>query len=292
MRWQLHVAKLAVMGRLPFGARLRAVKRRFLGYPPNRGNLKGTLRDLEEMVGELAGMGRSLKGATVLEIGSGWFPVIPVMLAAADAQRVYLSDLTPRIDRGTLAATLGFLRSEHKDLGVVKHASRLEDFPFVYLAPLDLRRVEDQSVDFIMSRAVLEHIQKDDLLTLFRSLRPKLKADGLMLHCVDHSDHLEHHDKRLTKVNFLTWSDRLHTLVNALTREGENRLRHSDYVGLLAECGYEVIKANACMHEPTRQIAKGLRLAPRFRDLTPDEIAVLRSVYVAGLREPRADFRD
>ena len=105
-----------------------------------------------------------------------------------------------------------------------------------------------------------------------------------MLHCVDHSDHLEHHDKRLTKVNFLTWSDRLHTLVNALTREGENRLRHSDYVGLLAECGYEVIKANACMHEPTRQIAKGLRLAPRFRDLTPDEVAVLRSVYVAGLR--------
>src|SRR6187402_2154989 len=110
MRWQLHVAKLAVMGRLPFGAGLRAVKRRFLGYPPNRCNLKGTLRDLEEMVGELAGMGRSLKGATVLEIGSGWFPVIPVMLAAAGARRVYLSDLTPRIDRVTLAATLGFLR--------------------------------------------------------------------------------------------------------------------------------------------------------------------------------------
>lgn len=277
----MHVARLAVLKRLPFQDELRRLKRRLTGYAPDPGNLRGTVYDFEDMEAELRRTGRSFAGSTVLEIGTGWFPTIPITLCMRGARHVFMTDLNPHLDEVTFASTVAFLRREGGDYSRLPERSRLADFPLTYLAPFDVADVAPTSIDVVISRAVLEHIPEEQIASLFRALRPKLSANGVMLHCVDHSDHLEHRDKTLSKANFLTWGDRKHALVNRLTGEGENRLRHSDYVRLFEATGYKILMEKGEAHPETEQRLKHLKLSKRFQGRPLAELATLRSVYMA-----------
>lgn len=284
MGWKKHVIKLAILGRIPFGSSLRRVKRRLFGYSPELGNIRSTLSDFDDMCNAVERAGRSFVGATVLEIGSGWFPVIPIMLSASGAERIIMSDLTPHMDRTTFAASLDFLKSHFREvLGPVENAS-MEDFRFEYNAPFRADSITDGSIDFIISRTVLEHISVVELKNLLVQLRPKLALNGLMVHCIDHSDHLEHKDRSISKINFLTWSDRRHRFINWLTKAGENRLRHHEYRKLFVESGYKIIFESGQAHPDTVECAKKLPLQDHFSQMTPEEVSILSSVYVLSPR--------
>lgn len=286
--WRLEVARLAILGRLPFGAGLRRMKRRVFGYAPNVGNLLGALRNLDEMETELASLGRSFAAATVLEIGSGWFPAIPVTLSLRGAEKVFLSDLNQHMDESTFTTTLQFLNQHTPSHPRLRAAKGIDDFALVYLAPFNVADIADASLDLIISRTVLEHIFPAPLTSLLVALRPKLKPDGLMVHYIDHSDHLEHSDKSLSKINFLTWSTRRHSLVNRLTKEGENRLRHHEYGTLFEAAGYAVVRTKTHLHEPTQAVVPSLRLAEPFRRMAPEQLATLSSIYIVAPRTPTA----
>lgn len=107
-----------------------------------------------------------------------------------------------------------------------------------------------------------------------------------MVHIIDHSDHLEHTDKSISKINFLTWSKGKHALINFLTKEGENRLRHHEYRRIFENSGFRVISATTEVHESTRQIAKTLPLVAPYSEMPPDQLAAL-SLNVAAVRRKR-----
>ena len=71
-------------------------------------------------------------------------------------------------------------------------------------------------------------------------MRPKIADGGRMVHLVDHSDHFEHQDKSISRVNFLTWTEEQHALVNYLVGDGENRMRHHEYPPLFEDAGFEL----------------------------------------------------
>jgi len=280
MDWRLKVARQAVLARIPFGYGLRRVKRKVFGYQPNLGNLRETLACWRQMRDGLERAGGSVEGATVLEIGTGWFPTIPVMQCLAGAKHVYMSDLNVHLDDVSFAATLDFLRRELPDEPRLREIQSRRDVPVSYLAPFDVNAIPDGSIDIVSSRTVLEHIPPEALVQLFTALRPKLSPRGLMVHLVDHSDHLEHSDKSISKINFLTWPERKHAWINRLTREGENRLRHHEYAAVFAAAGFDVLIDDAQVHEPTRALAKSLPLQPRYAAMAPEQLATMSSLYV------------
>jgi hypothetical protein len=280
MDWRLKVATQAVLNRVPFGQALRRLKRRHFGYGPDDANLRETLVHLAQMKAALEAQGRTFEGATVLEIGSGWFPTIPIMLALGGAEQVLMSDLNRHMDEVTFAATLRFLRRVMPSNSSLEAIGALTDLPIRYLAPFDVDEIQDGSLDVVVSRTVFEHIPPNDLLRLLKGLRPKLAAGGLMVHLIDHSDHLEHTDKSISKINFLTWSTSKHAFIYFLMQGGENRLRHHEYQGLFEVAGFEVLSASAQIHQPTRQLATTLPLAPPYAALSPDQLAALSSIYV------------
>lgn len=280
MSWQLELIRHTVATRIPFGHQLRRIKRRAFGYPPSPSNVRSTIDNFRHMQAVLAGMGRSFDGATVLEIGSGWFPTIPILLTVtAGAERVIMTDLNVHMDAVTFRTTIRFLQNQFPDDSRFQNIESVTDLPIEYLAPFDERNVKDGSLDYVVSRTVLEHIPPHDLENLLAALRRKLKPNGLMVHIIDNSDHLEHSDKKLSKVNFLTWSDRKHALFNRLQQGGENRLRHHEYPALFRRAGLKVVFEEADVHEPTRERVASLPLAPRYAGMTPEQIAILTSTY-------------
>jgi hypothetical protein len=101
-----------------------------------------------------------------------------------------------------------------------------------------------------------------------------------MLHLVDHSDHLEHTDKNLSKINFLCWSERKHSFVNRLIGDGENRLRDHEYPPLFQSAGYRVVFSTSQVHQATRDRVTTLPLVEPYTHMTPDQLATLSSTYV------------
>lgn len=286
MNWRLKVVKRAVLARVPFGNMLRRLKRRLFGYEPDPAKLHNTLSNYAQMKAVLATEGRLFEGASVLEIGSGWFPTIPIMLTLDGAKHITMSDLTRHMDDVTFAATMEFLQNTFPENLRLQDITRFDELPVVYMAPFDASAIADESIDFVISRTVLEHIAPKDLADLLAALRPKLVPDGLMVHVIDNSDHLEHSDKSVSKINFLTWTERKHALVNVLMKGGENRLRHHEYLHIFERAGFRVISETMKIHELTRAIAKTLPLTAPYSSMSADQLAALSSIYVIAASRP------
>jgi hypothetical protein len=83
------------------------------------------------------------------------------------------------------------LREERLDLiraALVNPASNGGEVSIKYMVPwLDERVIEKESVDIILSHAVLEHVA--DLETTYRALYSWLKAGGIMSHQIDFTSH-------------------------------------------------------------------------------------------------------
>jgi hypothetical protein len=110
MRWQLQVLQGTVKTTIPFSTALRQLKRTVSGYPYDVSNLNITLEDAFKMAHLLRTTECEVKGSTVLEIGSGWFPVIPILYIILGARRVVLSDLYRYMDDNTFHAACNYVR--------------------------------------------------------------------------------------------------------------------------------------------------------------------------------------
>jgi hypothetical protein len=279
MDWRLQVLKKMLLIRLPFSIQLRRLKRQLLGCKPDSQNISNTVQNFLQMRAELYRSGHSFFDSKVLEIGTGWFPTIPLLLSQDEVKQVYMSDLIPHMDEVTFNETLQLLKQIHgfdKDNKI----KTIDDIPAVYIAPFDSEKLPVNSIDYVISRTVLEHISPEKIVSLFVSLRPKMSKNGLMVHLVDHSDHLEFNDKKISRINFLTWSKRKHDWINYLMRDGENRLRHHEYPALFKRAGFRVLSEQAFVHEPSCKIAKTLQLAEPYAAMTPEQLAVLTSIFI------------
>lgn len=280
MDWRLQILKKTVLGRIPFGNSLRQLKRRAFGYKPDPDNLINTVENLKQMQAGLSSLERSFRGSTVLEIGSGWFPTIPLLLAKEGIKHVYMTDLTPHMDEVTFKATLEYLRQHFPEAIYLQKINRLEDIPASYMSPFDPGQLPDKSIDYVISRTVLEHIPPEAIIDLFSALRPKLAPDGLMVHLIDNSDHLEFNDKSISRINFLTWGERKHSLINFLMKDGENRLRHHEYPALFKRAGFSVLSEKAIIHHATNEIANTLKLSSPYSEMAPEQLSALTSIYI------------
>lgn len=304
MRWQLKWAKNAAFGLLPFAGALRQLKRRLRPYPAD---VPGwTLEEGLRLVEMLREAGCEVRGATVLEVGSGWEPIVPVLFSLAGAARVVTVDTQRLMDGATLTGTVSGLVAHAPQiaarLGVEGSAVRaslasppgdfepsLRRLRVEYHAPCDVVRspLPDGTFDIVTSRAVLEHVPPDILRPLlgraFRLLRP----GGWTCHAIDNSDHWSHADGRLSRVNFLRYSDRHFGLLNRFNPlDYQNRLRHPEYAELLRGAGFEVVTARSDPEPKALEDLKTLPVAARFRAFPEEDLARLDSYFVA--RRPPA----
>jgi SAM-dependent methyltransferase len=167
--------------------------------------------------------------------------------------------------------------------GIESEEEFLGNNGFVYLAPCDCRGLplESSTLDAITSRSVFEHIPppviKDILKESYRLLTP----GGLVCHFVDNSDHWEHGDKRISRVNFLRFSDRTFRFTYLNSLNYQNRLRHSEYVEMLQECGFEILREERIVDAGGMEALKTLPLAPRFRSFGAEDLATKDSYLLA-----------
>jgi SAM-dependent methyltransferase len=303
MRWQARCAIDSAKALLPFQAQLRRLKDRLSPYQSNRDNdITSIAQGIQQV--QWVNAVRPLAGATVLEIGSGWQPMIPMLFSLAGAARVYLTDLNVLLRPDTFAAAVRALRAQRatildslsdttaaasfdralrEDVGAPL-ASRLEELRLTYLAPCDCRKLDlpAESLDVVTSRACLEHIPPDVLEEIFCESHRLLKPGGLACHWVDPSDHWEHLDKRLTRINFLKYSDSIFRWTHINPLNYQNRLRHPEYRQMLTAAGFRIVREKREVDHAALGALVHMRLAERFRKFSYEDLATVDSLFLAA----------
>lgn len=294
--WQTKCVKDTAKALLPCQRQLRNLKDSLLGYRREPQKDTNTIRDGLKLL-SLAG---DVRGKNVLEIGTGWQPMIPILFSLSGAT-VFLTDLYPLMRPETFRAALEAIRENRDEIARHLHlapvqidhaardcrnedmAERLNELRLNYLAPCDCRHLalETGSMDIVMSRAVLEHVPPPVIAAIFQEAHRLLRSGGTMLHLVDPSDHWSHRDKRITAINFLRYPDWLFRLTCINPQNYQNRLRHSQYRSLLEQAGFTLTSEEQTVDPQSLAALKTIPLAPRFRAFAPDDLATVESLLLA-----------
>jgi len=131
----------------------------------------------------------------------------------------------------------------------------------------DFFEIKDDSIDLIVSQAVLEHIRKNEFKNLFRECSRVLKLSGVSVHSVDLKDHLN------KALNNLRFTDKFWEF-DFIANSGfyTNRIRYSEMIKIFEKSGFttKVIKKNKWTELPTPRE----HLAYPFNLMNDDELLV------------------
>lgn len=190
---------------------------------------------------------RRLQSCTVVIVGSGQMPWTPMRFLAEGCTEVFVNDLLPVTEsfEGHLLRDLAdFLNSTgqpdlglrlsanvREDAGVPGHVT-LNGLTFLGEIPIEGADIPDRHVDLVYSVSVLEHVS--DPRAVYSAFRRIVRPGGYMYHSIDLRDHRFFADP----LAFLTMSGQEYATIAT-----ENRLRVTDHLALMAEHGFEVIKA-------------------------------------------------
>jgi SAM-dependent methyltransferase len=205
------------------------------------------------------------EGFTALELGSGWFPVVPMGLYLCGAGKITTVDLSDLMRRENILATIRKYK-EYQEAGKLQgwlpHAlpdrtqrlfalltdapaergELLAKFGTRYLVA-DARKLDlpDQCTDLIVSNNVLEHIYPDALKDILKEFKRISKSDGVSSHFIDMSDHFAHMDKSINIYNFLKFSEGQWKLIDN-SIQPQNRLRINHYRDMYRQLGLNVLE--------------------------------------------------
>ena len=130
-----------------------------------------------------------------------------------------------------------------------------------------LRAIPDDSVDFVWSHTVLQHVRRAEFLETMREIRRVIRFDGISSHWVDLQDCL---GGALNNLRFSTplWE----SAVMAESGFYTNRIRYSEMLVLFREAGFEAeviaIKRWDCLPTPRSKLSNS------FQTLSDEDLCV------------------
>ena len=281
-RWILKAATQGLVSRMPFGDAANTWMQFHVTHslPMKPPSFSRRLERAADHIDHFQTHGGGIP-ARVVELGTGWHPVIPIALALCGVQQVYAVDIhdltSDRLLRHTLEQfrSIGFDRLKAlqpcADERRYDRLLSLDGAPLAVLNALgvtlitaDARRLDlaANSIDGFTSNMTLEHIPGDVIAGIYREFHRIGTPGALMSHNIDMSDHYSHLDHTITSYNFLRFGDAAWSVINNRLLY-QNRLRLSDHLALTQQADWRVVdtvrRANNATQLPRVPLAKRFR---------------------------------
>ena len=262
--------------------------------------------NVERHVDNATKYGTGIRGAHVLELGTGWFPIVPVGLALAGADRVTTVDRQDLLNLDRIRQAMELHRSLLAD-GVIDlpgpdappvadalarldeaigAASEAGATPRSVLAQLGIEALVDDAtqleldrpVDVFVSNDVFEHIPGSVVVEILANYRRLAGTDAIGSHFINLADHYASFDSSITPFHFLQFEGWRWKVVNN-ELQYHNRLRIDDHRRLQRDGGWTVVAEDNVRGElgDLRSVA----LAPEFRDRLEDDLLVTSTWLVS-----------
>ena len=108
-----------------------------------------------------------------------------------------------------------------------------------------------------------------------------LAPGGVACHTIDHSDHWQHRDRSLPRLNFLQFPANVFRWTYLNRQNYQNRLRHVDYIEIVRRTGLEIVYEDGEVDAVALSELPELALDSQFMRYSADELAVLTSTIIA-----------
>jgi len=302
MHWRVKGLIQKSLSSMPGGRSLNDRLQRSFGAlrQPAR-NVLGKLQDWRLSLSYLRDREFSVLGATLFEIGTGWYPTLPICFSLAGAKRIITYDIVRHIDADLTFRMISALKShleliaeacsvsvdeihdrylellQATDIDALLRCARVE-----YCAPADARaaKLAPDSIDLVYSNSVMEHVPKDSIRDLMCESRRILRPGGLALHNVACNDHYAHLDSQISSVNYLRYSESQWRKWNN-SLQYQNRLRAPEFLDLATQAGFEIILKRTCVRPGTREALANFQVAPQFRCFSMEDLAITTVDFIA-----------
>ena len=241
--------------------------------------------------------------SSVFELGTGWYPIVPVLFFLTNSGKVQSYDIQSWMTKDTQLDTIrkfkewkesGQLSEYIQNIdeakwqileGILANAEQhslnsINDIIGLSIHLKDARNTElpDNSFDFICSNNTFEHIFPDVLKGILVEFKRIVKKDGLMSHFIDMSDHFAHSDPSITIYNFLQFSVKQWNFIDNKIQP-QNRLRYKDFVEMYHDLNLPLTE------EETRpgdlEALKNSNIHPEFASYTAEELAISHCYIVS-----------
>lgn len=301
--WKLKGVIQGLLSRLPYGVVINSALQKSSGdladFEDHLGRKVQDFRFYSERCREALGR---LEGIEIVEIGTGWFPLLPILFSLCGAKRIWTFDRTRHLNA---ALTFRGLRALGPHLPLVSEWSGvpvpelerrltqlLQTAPHLhallaqarirYQAPGDAAdtKLPNASVDLVFSNSVLEHVPKPAVKQLFAESARILRPDGVAVHGVNCGDHYAYFDRQITQINFLQYSERDWALWNNDLLY-QNRLRPPDFKSILEDESLDLIFERRSARPGCAEAFEHLRVAPEFAHYDKRDLVCTSFDFVA-----------
>jgi SAM-dependent methyltransferase len=307
MDWRIKGIVQKLLSAAPGGARVNSALQRLLGDLRDfeREVRSKTLDDWVPLVRLARSCGPSPVGLRMVEVGTGWFPTLPLCFHLAGASSCTTFDLDRHLNPSLLLRLLHALGPHVPAIAaaagcdpavVTARLSRLGGLgspsdvllacAIDYRAPADATRtgLAADSVDVVYSNSVLEHVPAQVLDSLMRESFRVLRPGGLALHSVNCGDHYAYFDRSITPINYLRYSERAWRWWNNRL-QFQNRLRASDFLTSAERAGLELVETRWRARPELVEALESMRVAPEFAHYPREQLACTSIDFAA--RKPR-----
>lgn len=231
-----------------------------------------------------------------LEIGTGWYPVVPIAMYLCGATQIHTLDISPLMTHANLVTTLEKYQQYANNKLLTQYISpkpeRLEKLgQLLHEAPkltfeqlldrlqmrylvADARQLPlpDNSIDLVHSNNTFEHIYPNLLLPILKELkRVAKKEQSLQSHAIDMSDHFAHLDNTITIYNFLQFTNSQWAWIDN-DIQPQSRLRYSDYLKLFDQAQLSVVDSTYRPGDIAQ--VKALGLAAPYDSYNTQDLAI------------------
>jgi len=302
MHWRIKGLVQKTLSNMPWGVGVNDVLQRTVGGLRQFDRaVASKVEDWAGLVGRLADLGVRPAGLRFLEIGTGWFPTLPVCFSIAGARFCTTWDLHRKLNPQLTMEMLGTIRKSlpriaaaagsplcecESACAALSSAGSVADLfraaRIDYHAPADaaVTGLPGESVDVIFSNSVLEHVEPDALGAIMRESRRLLSRDGVAIHSANCGDHYAYFDRRITPINYLKYSKAdWHFWDNRLLYQ--NRLRPMEFLRIAEQAGLQIVMD---VHRPQPALMARLEqmtIAPEFRGYPAEQLCTTSVTFAA-----------
>ncbi len=181
----------------------------------------------------------ALEGMKVVELGSGWVPILPYqLLLEGKVKWVDTYDVNEHYHHKEIDKLNQYYAKQY-DFEIQKKGKYELHQSVNYFPKTDICEGEFEDVDLVVSRFVLEHVPPESIKEIHRFLNANMKSGSYILHLISPSDHRAYSDTSLSLQDFLKYSqeewDKIQTKFDY-----HNRLRLPQYLELF-ENDFEIV---------------------------------------------------
>jgi len=239
----------------------------------------------------------------IIELGSGWYPVVPMMMYLSKSGQVTSVDIQSWMTKETQLTTIRKFIEWREKGKLQEYINKVDEKRWNELVEIvknpdehtldsinktiglklllqDARslKLEDNSIDLICSNNTFEHIFPNVLEGILKEFKRVIKPNGVMSHFIDMSDHFAHFDHSITIYNFLRYSQNKWKMIDN-DIQPQNRLRFKEYLKMYEENAIPIIET--VVREGNLEDLRRQKIHTEYQSYSEAELAISHGYIIS-----------